>query len=180
MKLRTSRLTLEPLQPEDEPALHYHWTQPEVRRFLWDGRSVEHEEVRDAIATSARLFRNQGIGLWAVRPSDEGTLIGCGGFWYFHVPPELELVVSLSPANWGRGLGEEAARALVSYVFDALGWSVVQASADEPNHASLALIRRLGMTRSEVRPGAFGATEVYRVAATDWEGGTGGATSSDH
>lgn len=161
--LRSDRLALEPVSARDLDALHALWTEPGVRRFLWDGRTISRDEVAEVLETSRALFRTHGAGLWAVRAGSGGELIGCAGFWPFHDPPELELLLSLTEARWGRGLGREAARALIDFAFGELGWDRVQASADEPNQASLALIRSLGMAPAGHRPGEFGRIEVFRL-----------------
>lgn len=169
-QLSSRRLFLKPLRPDDLPALHDHWSEPEVRRYLWDGRAVSSENVREAIDRSARLFERHGAGLWRIEAVRTRRLIGCDGFWYFHEPPELELVLSLSPRRWGRGLAQEAAGALLDYVFKELKWMAVQASADAPNGASLKLMRRLGMRPSGERAGQFGTIEVYRITDAEWRG----------
>jgi [ribosomal protein S5]-alanine N-acetyltransferase len=161
---------MRPLRGEDLRALHAHWTEPDVRRYLWDGRVVSSAEVREIIDTSARLFEERGAGLWGIWPVGGARLIGCGGFWYFHEPPELELVLSLARDSWGRGLGQEAAGALLDYAFGMLKWPTVQASADAPNGASLKLMHRLGMHPSGERPGEFGIIEVYRITDAEWRG----------
>lgn len=159
--LRTARLWLEPVEPRDATALHSHWTEPEVREFLWDGRVITKAQVEEIISTSDRLFQDEGAGLWSMRTPD-GAFLGCAGFWYFHQPPELELVISLSPSEWGTGLAREACQALVDYALDELHWSSVQASTDAPNERSLRMIRGLGFEPSGQRPGEFGTIEVFR------------------
>lgn len=159
-----------PLRAGDLRALHAHWTEPDVRRYLWDGRVISSAEVREIIDTSARLFDERGAGLWGIWLVDSPGLLGCGGFWYFHEPPELELVLSLSRHGWGRGLGQEAAGALLDRAFDVLQWTTVQASADAPNGASLQLMHRLGMRPAGERPGEFGTIEVYRITDAEWRG----------
>jgi ribosomal-protein-alanine N-acetyltransferase len=72
-------------------------------------------------------------------------LIGFAGFWYFHDPPELELLYGLAPAHWGRGFATETAEALIQYGFDTLGWDVIQACTDAPNEASVRVMERLGL-----------------------------------
>lgn len=171
--LATRRLRLEPLTIADADALHAHWSDPAVRRYLWDGEIVARARVEEAIATSERLFARHGAGLWNVRLLHAPELMGSAGYWPYHDPPQLELMYSLSPVYWGRGLAREAATVLIDFAFERLGWDHVQASADAPNTASLALIRRLGMTRVGEVPGAFGTIEVYRVERERW--GDGGA-----
>ncbi|HUE96077.1 MAG TPA: GNAT family N-acetyltransferase [Longimicrobiaceae bacterium] len=160
--LRTPRLVLDPVRKGDAIVLHAHWTDPEVREFLWDGKVVTRQQVAEVVETSDRLFAEAGAGLWAMR-SPAGAFFGCAGFWYFHEPPELELIISLSPSSWGTGLASEAARALVDHAFSALGWDFVQASTDAPNERSLKLIRALGMQPTGQRPGEFGTIEVFRI-----------------
>ena len=160
--LRSSRLWLEPVEPRDATALHSHWTEPEVREFLWDGIVIHRQQVDEIIAKSDRLFDDPGAGLWAMRTPD-GAFLGCAGFWFFHEPPELELVISLSPSEWGTGTASEACRTLVDYALDELGWPFIQASADSPNERSLRLIRSLGYERTGERPGEVGTIQVFRL-----------------
>jgi [ribosomal protein S5]-alanine N-acetyltransferase len=191
-EILTHRLILRRVREADVGALHAHWTEPEVLRFLWDGRAIPLEDVREVVRASEALFRDVGAGLWSVRLRDASgdrhdpssssgpalredggapsALIGCAGFWRFHQPPELELLISLSPGGWGRGLASEACRALIDFAFAKLGWNRVQASADSPNARSLALMRRLGLRPSGTRPGEFGAIEVFSVEAGEWKG----------
>jgi [ribosomal protein S5]-alanine N-acetyltransferase len=166
--LRTPRLVLAPVHEDDVTALHDHWTEPDVRRFLWDGKVISRDQVREVIATSHRLFGEHDVGLWSIRPATDPGIVGCAGFWHFHHPPELELLISLSSSHWGRGLALEAAGALLTYTFRELDWAEVQASTDTPNAASLRLMQRLGMQPAGKRPGEFGSIEVFRIRASEW------------
>jgi [ribosomal protein S5]-alanine N-acetyltransferase len=51
----------------------------------------------------------------------------------------------ISPAMQGRGLATEAARALVSVVFDVLKVGRIMAGTEYDDFASIALMRKLGM-----------------------------------
>ena len=168
IRLQTSRLALRPVAPDDLPSLHAHWSDPEVRRYLWDGRTPTLDEVRQIISISRELFGAQEAGLWVVERSPSAALIGCAGFWDFHEPPEREIVLSLGPDSWGLGLALECATALLDYAFDELGWSWVQGSTDPPNERSLKLIERLGLRRTGERPGVFGPSEVFRISQAEW------------
>lgn len=144
--LSSPRLTLRPVRPEDVDALHRHWTDPDVRRYLWDDEIVSRAKVADVVGESVRRFAAHGHGLWALRRARHDALIGCVGLWTFHEPPGLELVISLSPTAWGRGLAAEAVRALLGYAFGPLGMDVVNASTDTPNRASRRLLERVGFS----------------------------------
>jgi ribosomal-protein-alanine N-acetyltransferase len=69
------------------------------------------------------------------------------------------LLFALWPQYWGQGLANEAARAVVAYVFEVLGRSEIVAAADVPNEASLRALRRLGMRRE--RRGSLNGLDTY-------------------
>jgi len=57
----------------------------------------------------------------------------------------LELLFGLSPTHWGQGFATEAAEAVIRYAFETLGVTLVHASTDVPNQASVRVMERLGM-----------------------------------
>jgi RimJ/RimL family protein N-acetyltransferase len=57
----------------------------------------------------------------------------------------VELLYSLEPAHWGRGLATEAAARLLDHGFGTLGLARIIARADTPNLASQRVMQRLGM-----------------------------------
>lgn len=164
----TPRLTLRPVQPADVGTLHRHWTHPAVRHYLWDDVVISADDIQAIVRTSIALFEQHGFGLWALRLNSDAALIGCGGYWYFRDPPELELVLSLDEAHWGRGLAAEACRALLTYGFDGLGMDVVQASTDPPNAASVRLMERLGMQKQRRETVQGLDTVFYSLSRQAW------------
>ena len=54
--LTTARLRLRPFAPGDVEALHAHWTDPDVRRYLWDGREIARQEAADVVEESLASF----------------------------------------------------------------------------------------------------------------------------
>jgi RimJ/RimL family protein N-acetyltransferase len=75
-----------------------------------------------------------------------------------------EIYYSLAPGAWGNGFATEAARAVVDYALGQFGLPEVLAEVDEGNGASVAVIRRLGMTPFEMVPGPLGPMTRYRKA----------------
>lgn len=59
-----------------------------------------------------------------------------------------EIIYALAPAAWGDGLGTELAAALVNYGFGPLGLDEVHATFAAPNHASLAVLHKLGFAHA--------------------------------
>ncbi len=118
MKIETERLLLTPLSRDDLDNIHRVWVEPGVRRFLWDDEIISKEHAGEVIDESVRLFEAEGLGLWTVRARDEARMIGFGGFWFFHDPPELQLLYGLTEQNWNQGFATEIATALIKYGFE--------------------------------------------------------------
>jgi [ribosomal protein S5]-alanine N-acetyltransferase len=159
--LETARLRLRPFTREDTETLLAHWRNEDVRRWLWDGREVERDEVIGIVEESIVAFASGRAGFWVI----ERTGHGFAGFTGFRAMPnstDLELYYGLDPAHWGAGVATEAARAAARWGFDTLGLATIPILTDGPNEASVAVMKRLGATYVRTDPvGAFGTTIVY-------------------
>lgn len=92
------------------------------------------------------MFQNLGYGLWAVRETDQRPIIGFCGYWRFEfLTPPLQLIYGLLPSWWGLGLATEAARAMIDYGFQTVGFTEIVAATDAPNRESVRVMERLGM-----------------------------------
>jgi RimJ/RimL family protein N-acetyltransferase len=167
--LTTERLVLRPVTADDHAALLAHWTLPDVRRFLFDGAALSAAEVTGTIEESIRDFAAGGYGIWLIQEAEQLRLGGSGLIGTAGLRPleelGLEIFYSLAPASWGCGYATEAARAVVAHALGTLGLPEVLAEVDEGNAASVAVVKRLGMTPFAVVPGALGPMTRYRTTA---------------
>ena len=158
--LQTDRLTLTPFAEAELPELHALFIDPDVRRYLLDDLIVEETWTADVVEKSIAMFQNLGYGLWTVRETGQRPIIGFCGYWRFeHLPHPLQLIYGLLPAWWGRGLATEAARTMLNYGFETVGFTEIIAATDVPNRASVQVMERLGMTHLETDE----ATVYYRI-----------------
>ena len=163
--LATTRLRLRPARADDADALWALWTDPDVRRFLWDDRVIGRDEAADTVADCLALAA-RGLGLWLLlpRPADdaaddaadaaahEPALLGCAGLLPVGVAAEhepriaglVEPLVALAPRAWGRGYAAEALAALLAHAGGTLGLSRLAAVTDVPNVASDRMLLRAG------------------------------------
>ena len=162
--LSTERLVLRPVTTDDHAAVLAHWTQPDVRRFLFDGAALSGVEVAETIEESIGDFAARGFGVWLIELGSTADLIGTAGLRPLG-SSGLEIFYSLAPGAWGHGYATEAARAVVEYGLGPLGLPEVLAEVDEGNAASVAVIKRLGMTAYAVVPGLLGPMTRYRITA---------------
>ena len=162
--LVTERLVLRPATAQDQGTLLGHWAAPDVRRFLFNGAMLSPAEVTEAITDSARDFAAAGYGLWLIHEKDGTELVGTAGLRPLD-DLGLEIFYSVVPGSWGQGYATEAARAVVENALGPLGLPEVLAEVDEGNTASVAVVKRLGMTPFGVVPGVLGPMTRYRKAA---------------
>jgi RimJ/RimL family protein N-acetyltransferase len=163
--LRTERLTLSPATAGDLDALLALWTDPDVRRYLWDDRVVSRDEAAEVLDDCIAISED-GLGLWIVRAGDEDAVAGCVGL---RPTPEpgVEPLAAFHPRYWGRGYATEALRALLDYAFGTLGFRWLTAIVDEPNEASARLVERLGFRRTEMAMGQKNLLLGYVLEAPD-------------
>lgn len=169
-QIRTERLLLLPFREEDEESLHRLWNNPEVRRYLWDGKPVSRETVADQIQKSEQGFSESGCGHFTIRRlEDPGNVMGFVGLGKIKDSDEVEILYALHPSHWQQGLATEAARAILRYGFNEVGLDEILAGADAPNSASFQVMERVGM--SFFRDARIGDLPVryYRLRKSDFE-----------
>ena len=129
MKLRAVR-------PSDGDALHAIFTQPGVRRFLFDDIVLTREQTQGHVATATNhdawvICEGEAlVGFVALKPTGE----------------DVELLVALAEQAWGRGLAYEASTAALRHGFEIRARKRILASVDLPNERSHKLMKRLGFT----------------------------------
>lgn len=162
LTLTSPRLRLDPVLPRATGAMHALWTDPEVRRFLWDDQVIPHSTAAAATLASARDFAVHRFGLWSLHVPGTPGPIGFCGLRSEGVGASPELLFGLRPEHWGRGLAQEASRAVLAYAFDRLHLPRVIAATDAPNLRSARTLSALGM-RLERRGEHHGLDTLFFV-----------------
>lgn len=148
--IKTPRLRLRHWRDEDVAPFAALNADPRVMRHY---RAVLDRGESDAMAGRIRAhMAEQGFGLWAVSVPGEADFIGFVGLsrplFEARFTPCVEVGWRLAFEHWGRGYATEAARAVLAHGFGPLGLDEVVSMAVPANRRSLAVMRRLGMTRS--------------------------------
>ena len=122
------------------------WTEPAVRRYLWDDVIIDRQCALDAFR-SMRGGESDGLGGWAVfLKADPGEMAGFCGFRYLEDRSDIELMYGLRERCHGLGLATEVSRTLLDYLWRTTSFARVLARTDPPNVKSIAVMQRLGMT----------------------------------
>lgn len=139
-ELRTDRLLLRPVTPEDAGLVRELLTDERVRAYLGGPASHERVAARQAAYPAT-------AGAWAVVRVADGRAVGLAG-----IGPDprcegrAEVSYQLLPSAWGDGLGREAVGAIVSWWTAAVpGGGPVVAVTQAANVRSRRLLESVGM-----------------------------------
>jgi aminoglycoside 6'-N-acetyltransferase len=175
-ELRTPRLHLRPLTPDDIPAIARYRDDPEVARHQsWDryteddARALVEQLAGRTPGTPGQWFQ------WGITRASDGLLLGDCGLKIDGEEPRLgQIGYTLGRAHQRQGHATEAVRAVLDLAFDRLHLHRVSASVDADNLPSLALLERLGLRReahfklSQWFKGAWVDDVIYAVLASEW------------
>ena len=161
-ELLTARLRLRGFRQDDFEAYAAMVADPEVTRFLADGRPLSRFDAWRQMAMFAGHWALRGFGIWAVEERESGAFIGRIGCFEPEGWPGFEIGYTLARQAWGRGYAREAAAASLAYARETLGRREVISIIRPDNAASIRVATSLGAVPAETVE-FFGAPAVvYR------------------
>ncbi|MCB9186236.1 MAG: GNAT family N-acetyltransferase [Flavobacteriales bacterium] len=144
--LKTERLVLRPLRIDDIDLLVDLDSDPEVMRYITDGKPQTKEHYEKRIPELLKYMqKHPGLGLWPTYLKETNEFIG----WYIlkHLPDggEVEVGFRIKKKFWGNGYSTEAGKALLKHGFETLGLKKIAAIVRPDNFASQAVIKKIGL-----------------------------------
>ncbi|MFF2494176.1 GNAT family N-acetyltransferase [Agromyces sp. NPDC058064] len=187
--LRTERMTLRPIEPDDSDDIWEYQRLPEVLRYIpWPPRSREEAHVHTLKRAGMRRLAENGDAFHfaMVLRGERSTAPVVGDRHRDRVVGDVMLRISstqhaqlelgwvLHPAFQGRGLAVEATREAVRFAFEVIAPHRLEAHVDVRNVASAALCRRLGMRLEgalveDVWYDGWQDSEIYGLLRREWE-----------
>jgi RimJ/RimL family protein N-acetyltransferase len=173
--LRTERLVLRTMTPDDAPDVHAYQSREDVCRYLpFEPRSREEVDAKVAQFSQAVTLAADG-DYWQLAMERSGRVIGDVYFTIRSVANATgEIGWTMHPEFHGLGYMTEAATAVLELAFGPIGLHRVFANLDPRNHGSVALCGRLGM-RHEAHfvedlwfKGEWGDTGIHAILAREW------------
>lgn len=146
-------ITLRAVASTDGDALHAIFTEPGVRRYLFDDAVLTREDTQRHVDDACRhdawviLSDGQTLGLVSLRPSGA----------------DLELIIAVSERHWGRGIAFTAAQAAMRHGFEVRKLPRILAAVDLPNERSHRLMERLGFIVTREAEGPKHRLRTYRA-----------------
>ena len=171
-ELVTDRTVLRRWRDDDLDAFAEITAQPEVMRYIRDGRVLDRSGTAERIEAFQRHWEEHGFGLFALVLRETGELAGFTGLavptFLPEVMPAVEIGWRLGKRHWGRGLATEAARAVVEYARTEVGLKCLVSIHQVGNDASARVMIKLGMSleRETVEPTHGRPVRVYAMDLT--------------
>jgi RimJ/RimL family protein N-acetyltransferase len=143
--LETKRLRLLPWRSEDWVQLCPIARDPEVVRYISEGKPWPDERIRDFVERQVAGFAARGYCFWRLEHKADGEIIGFCGLQPLEGTSEIEIGWWLARTRWGQGFATEAAREALRDAFERVELERVVAIARAENRASTHIMEKLGM-----------------------------------
>ncbi len=166
-ELETDRLRLTRLEAGDADFIVELVNDPDWLRFIGDKRVAGRADALRYLENGPwSNYREFGFGLLRVGLRDGGTPIGLCGLLKRETRDCVELGFALLPAFRGHGYANETACAVLAQARERRDLDRIEAIVTTDNHASRALLERLGFAPLEApEPQADGTRlEVYELS----------------
>jgi RimJ/RimL family protein N-acetyltransferase len=175
--ITTERLLLRPYEAGDFDGFFAIQSSEDVARWLYNDARNE-AETRELLARKIRGSTLDAEGDWlsaAVTLRDTGALVGDVALhWVSEQHRCGEIGFLTNPAYQGRGYATEAARALLGFCFETMGWHRLIGRTEVRNAGSARVLEKLGM-RLEARlvenewvKGEWQSELAYALLASEW------------
>jgi RimJ/RimL family protein N-acetyltransferase len=164
--LETARLLLRRLDADDAPFVLRLVNDPAWLEHIGDKGVRTLDDARQYLREGAiAMYERCGFGLYLVALRDGGEPIGICGLVKRDALADVDLGFALLPQFRGKGYALESAAAVMGYARHTLNLGRIVAITGCDNHASRALLARLGFRREgTVRIGNDGETLELHAA----------------
>ncbi len=144
--LTTDRLLLREFRESDFSAYAEMIANPDVARFLADGKPLDRVNAWRQFAMFAGHWALRGYGVWAVEERATGNFIGRIGCFYPEGWPAFEIGYTLARGAWGKGYASEGAAAALDYARNVLKKRDIISVIRPDNIGSQRVATKLGAT----------------------------------
>jgi RimJ/RimL family protein N-acetyltransferase len=159
VSLETNRLLLRAPVQDDAEALAPMYGDPEVMRYVGDGRTLTRSETERSVKRMIERWNADGFGLFTTVRKGDDAVIGRVGLLVWNTetwepttraesaesPSEVEVGYTLGREFWGQGYATEAAGAVRDYALGELSANRLIALIIHGNTASENVARKLGL-----------------------------------
>ena len=174
--IRTERLLIRAMKPEDAEALWRRRSDPRVAEYQnWATPYTRETAEQLVAAVMAEGDPRKGEWLYTVADPETDESIGDLFAEFTWQGRSVEIGYTFHPDHWGKGYAVESVAALVEYLFEELGVTRISGSLHPDNRASAQVLERVGMLHEGHTRQAYWAGDevsddwIYGMTREDWE-----------
>ena len=162
MILKSDRLYLRQLEKDDLANLIELYGDPEVMRYIMDGRPLTDEaQIKYELSNRIKYYdKFPGYGVWPARRRADHEFVGWFALKYLDQTDEVEVGYRLLRKYWGFGFATEMTRELIDYGFNEMGLKKIVGVAHPENKPSLKVLEKSGLEYRK-RANFYGCEVVY-------------------
>lgn len=168
--IETPRLVIRTFEPRDAEAWVAMVNDPEVRRYLPPTPEATMQTFAEALERRLAMEDEIGYSIWAVDDKATSAFVGQCGIRPVEEGdgPEIEIAYHYPRTSWNRGIGTEAAVAVLAHGLGQVGMNRIVAVAMSENTGSWRVMEKAGM-RYEGLVDYFGLDGLKKyVADREW------------
>ncbi|HXA66362.1 MAG TPA: GNAT family N-acetyltransferase [Bryobacteraceae bacterium] len=148
------------------------WGNAEVTSLI--GGPFADEQIEQRLSREIACMSACNVQYWPVFLLENDQHAGCAGLRPYRLDRQIyELGFHLRPEYWGRGLAQEAGRAVIAFAFEKLGAEALFAGHHPANSASRRVLAKLGFqfTHDEFYPPTGLTHRSYLLTRRDYSRG---------
>lgn len=144
--IETGRLIIKPLTVDHAEFILELLNEPDWLKYIGDrGIRTIDDAKKYIIEGPMTMYAEHGIGLYAVELKESSTPIGVCGFIQRDFLKDVDLGFGYHSKYGGQGYAYEAAKAVMAYGVDELGYRRIAGFTSLDNEKSANLLQKLGM-----------------------------------
>ena len=165
--IHTERLILRPLRVSDAQDMYRYARREDVTTYLLWSPYPSLDFAKQYLKYIEDRYAVGDFFDWGVIDRESGCMIGTCGFTTIDAPNNVgQIGYVLNPEFHGRGLGTEAAWAVMYFGFEIVGLHRIEAKFMQGNDASYHVMEKLGMTFEGYCRDAMLVKGAYRTIGT--------------
>lgn len=143
--LQTSRIMFSHWTKDDIELAKSLWGEKEVANFISKNGEFSNQEIADKLKLEIDNKKQFGVQYWPIFEKETNEFIGCCGLRPYNIETRIyEIGFHLKSKYWGKGLGTEAAHAIIQFAFSVLNAVEIFAGHNPKNINSKKVLEKLG------------------------------------
>ena len=146
--LRTGRLTMRDLRPEDAADIQRMRGNRRMNLFL--AREDMHDPLRaaDLVQQSINAWKSRQAIIWGLLLRDQEQVTAMGGLYAIDLQNRrAEIAGEVDVRYWGKNIAVECCKAMTDHGIRVLGLHSIEAQVDARNRGAIALLEHLGYVK---------------------------------